>query len=975
VAELLSAGIFIEEVPSQVQTIQAVSTSNVGGVGFTEKGPTNEATLVTSFPQFFSRFGGISSNGLLPISMAAFFANGGRRAFINRVVPSDAVLSEAKVQSQTNKQQIETGDGATLNFAKTSATTVVKANDGDSPVIPGTFNLRWRTAGTLVATEDLRNRADGADVALVSGTDDYEARIAPGSLPAFDEALDSVVRGTASLIFDPDGNGDRTIAIPAGTGSIVTVTTVEGSVIRFDHRSGFLSVKFAGSESPGVGAAGDLRLGYTPTSETLTAVDDGATGKLLGAGLSTATGSITTVAFAALIDGETFTLDDGVNPAVVFEFDTVPDGVIPGNRTVDVSADVTADDVRDRIILAVNAANTAGILNITAANGGVGLVSLTNTVEGAVGNVAILETVADGGFSVTGMVGGVDSTIDYGDGSYDITFETAPHDEAGILVDYQIDAWDLDPISAGVWGDDLQIQINGNADFLTVATGQFSRFDVNVALRNSSSPTVFDVQETFEELVFNDPTSTSFWADVINELSDLISVTDPGGNEAPGQLQAVGRGQVVAGGDETAGGSTIVTSLASGGLPVRPRTFMLTYEGTTTGAGTTLTVTDDGNGNLTGDVDPTGNNTINYTTGALDVTLLEPIVGGILVQTTWWTAPTETQHLETFGDTTKVTYDTVAAVVQSWDAGSDGTFTPSTYGRNQFTNPSLEAGREGVFALNRVEELMQVIVPDFVGDVTITGDLIDYAEGRAFQPSGGDRFLILQPPVGSDAQEAVDWLRNDLGRNTKWGAIYWPHVRVADPLSPTGQPITVPALGHVAGIYARTDNNRNVGKAPAGTVDGKLNFLLGLEFNPDQGERDLVYPANINPLINTPQTGLVVWGARTFASTSEAEWRFIQARRTFMFVEKSVFNATHWIAFENNGPALWAKIKAQLGGFLTPLHNDGLFAGNTPTESFFVIVDETNNNAESSQVVIDVGLAPNRPAEFIRFKFSQKTLS
>jgi hypothetical protein len=95
-----------------------------------------------------------------------------------------------------------------------------------------------------------------------------------------------------------------------------------------------------------------------------------------------------------------------------------------------------------------------------------------------------------------------------------------------------------------------------------------------------------------------------------------------------------------------------------------------------------------------------------------------------------------------------------------------------------------------------------------------------------------------------------------------------------------------------------------------------------------------------------------------------------------MFVERSVYNATHWIVFENNGPALWSKIKGQLNGFLTNLYNSGMFAGNSPAQAFFVVVDESNNDAssiEAGQVVIDVGIAPNKPAEFVRFRFRQIT--
>jgi hypothetical protein len=97
-----------------------------------------------------------------------------------------------------------------------------------------------------------------------------------------------------------------------------------------------------------------------------------------------------------------------------------------------------------------------------------------------------------------------------------------------------------------------------------------------------------------------------------------------------------------------------------------------------------------------------------------------------------------------------------------------------------------------------------------------------------------------------------------------------------------------------------------------------------------------------------------------------------------MFLEKSIYNSTFWIVFENNGSGLWSRIKTQISGFLQNLFNDNYFAGNTPKQAYSVVVDSTNNTAASvdaGQVVIDVGAAPNKPAEFVRFRFTQQSIS
>jgi phage tail sheath protein FI len=390
---------------------------------------------------------------------------------------------------------------------------------------------------------------------------------------------------------------------------------------------------------------------------------------------------------------------------------------------------------------------------------------------------------------------------------------------------------------------------------------------------------------------------------------------------------------------------------------------------------TTKTIYDTGTGGMAGEVDSAGTNTIVYTSGAVSFSTKYAVKAGTLVTVAYAKAPVETAHQEVMGDTTKDYTFTVTSpathVYSFYTAGTDGTFSSTTYSRNQFTERGLEASYAGLYALSRVDELMQVVVPDFAGEEVVTGDLLDYAESRASQPAGGDRFIVLTVPKGSDPQEAVDWFRYTLGRYSKYAALYWPWIVVADPLA-NGRNLTMPPMGHVCGVYARVDSTRNVGKSPGGTVDGALRYLTGLEYISTQGERDYVYPNKINPLISSPQTGLAVWGVRTIAQ--ESEWKYINARRLFMFVEKSVFNSTFWIVFENNGPALWTRIKGQLVSFMTGLFNEGYFAGNTPSQAFFVICDESNNTQASidqGQVIIDVGIAPNKPAEFVRFRFQQ----
>jgi len=856
-AELLAPGVFIEEIPSQVQVVQGVSTSNLGVVGFTTKGPVNEATLVTSFEQFTRLFGDLTQNSYLPLAMAAYFANGGRRAYVVRVVPGDADMSEAKLQSAQYDFELDTGDGSQTVFSETALTTQLKVNGGDTPIVPFSMSIRWREADTPVASTQCVER-DGTTLLVGDGAElSFEGRVPPGILP--------------TIAADFDGIDEKLLAIVPDTSAAATQL--------------------------------DWLVGAAPTTLDFTT---------LAADGRTMTGS--TVA------GTVATLDcvTGIF-TVTFDVTEVPDAAAIGIACTPASVDKGCDD-----------SATAGTL--------AGDVSAGN--------------------------------IDYETGAWDFTATTAPHDGSPILVDYIIDAWDMNPISAGTWGDDIRVTVEGNVDNYDADTGLYSAWNVNVWLYNTSLGG-YSVQEQYEEVDFSDSTSGKYFPDVLNDLSDIIAVTEPGGDEVPGALNTRLMSRVLAaGGDGTATGLPLIQE-DLGEVPVQPRTVTISY----TSGGAAKTIIDDGSGNLTGDVDAAGTNTIGYTDGAIDVTLDTAADANTLVTVMYYAAPVETAHTADFGDQTKYTWP-AGGPEALWAQGADGTFTdPNEWGRDQFTSPTLIPTYEGLYALTKVRELLQLCIPDFVGDVTITGDILDYVDGRESQPSGGDRFAILQPPSGLTAQEAVDWYRFTLNRQSKFAAMYWPWINVADPLS-DNRDLLMSAVCHIAGIYARTDTTRNVAKAPAGTVDGQIRFFSSLETVPEQGELDILNPNRINALVSGPETGTAVWGTRTISSQSD--WRYVPVRRMFMFIERSIYNATHWIVFEPNGPTLWGRIKAQLDGFLLLQFNNGLFAGSSSSEAFRVIVDSTNNTQESidnGEVVIDVALAPLKPAEFVRFRFTQKTLN
>jgi phage tail sheath protein FI len=174
--------------------------------------------------------------------------------------------------------------------------------------------------------------------------------------------------------------------------------------------------------------------------------------------------------------------------------------------------------------------------------------------------------------------------------------------------------------------------------------------------------------------------------------------------------------------------------------------------------------------------------------------------------------------------------------------------------------------------------------------------------------------------------------------------------------------------GHLAGVWARTDLTRGVHKAPA---NEPLRGALGLKYQVSRGEQDLHNPRGVNA-IRSVGGGLRIWGGRTLSS--DPAWKYINVRRLFIMVEASVEAATQWVVFEPNDHRLWRRVVRTVSSFLTLLWRSGALMGTSPEQAFYVKCDEETNPPEvvdAGQLVIEVGLAPVKPAEFVIFRIGQ----
>jgi phage tail sheath protein FI len=283
------------------------------------------------------------------------------------------------------------------------------------------------------------------------------------------------------------------------------------------------------------------------------------------------------------------------------------------------------------------------------------------------------------------------------------------------------------------------------------------------------------------------------------------------------------------------------------------------------------------------------------------------------------------------------------------------------------------ASRTGLGGLEALDDVRLVVCPDIMTDYdgsksakeqvkAIQTAMIAHCENMRY------RFAILDTPPGLNAQQAKEW-RNYLNFDSSYAALYYPWIEVAD-LSGSGKTTKLtPPSGYIAGNYNRTDSERGVHKAPANEV---VLGALNLEINLSKGEQETLNPIGVNCIRSFPGRGIRIWGGRTLSS--DGSWRYINVRRLFIMVGASLDAGMQWVVFEPNDSTLWAKVRRDVTSFLRTIWRSGALFGTTPEQAFYVKCDEEINPLEIrdlGQLIIEIGLAPVKPAEFVIFRISQ----
>ena len=292
-----------------------------------------------------------------------------------------------------------------------------------------------------------------------------------------------------------------------------------------------------------------------------------------------------------------------------------------------------------------------------------------------------------------------------------------------------------------------------------------------------------------------------------------------------------------------------------------------------------------------------------------------------------------------------------------------------------------ESDRTGYQGLAIAENVTMVAIPDLITVATREDGVLDEemflgAQKQLidFCEASHNKMAILDTPPGLSATRALEW-RSRLARDSAFAALYYPNVVINNPLARPGATngelyLTVPTAGHVAGVWARTDAGRGVWKAPANEA---VRGIVRLDNDVTNGEQDLLNPDGVNCIRSFGSYGTKIWGARTLAKT-DPSWRYINVRRLFNFVEESIQRGTQWAVFEPNDFDLWQRVKRNITSFLRGLWTQGALVGGTPEQAFYVLCDESNNppsSVDEGKLIVEIGIAPVKPAEFVIFRISQ----
>ncbi|HLH72143.1 MAG TPA: phage tail sheath subtilisin-like domain-containing protein [Chloroflexota bacterium] len=309
----------------------------------------------------------------------------------------------------------------------------------------------------------------------------------------------------------------------------------------------------------------------------------------------------------------------------------------------------------------------------------------------------------------------------------------------------------------------------------------------------------------------------------------------------------------------------------------------------------------------------------------------------------------------------------VATTNATANSGSDG----SALASGQFIGTNFQANKTGIYALENADLFNLLVIPPYLSTGDVDSSVITaaatYCESRR-------AMLLVDPPSSWTTVATATAGLASVGTNSQNAALFFPRIRAVNPLRENQVEDFTPS-GAIAGIMARTDAQRGVWKAPAGT-EATISGAVDLSVRLTDAENGELNPLGVNCLRTFPVTGTVVWGARTLqgADRLASDWKYIPVRRLALYIEESLYRGTQWVVFEPNDEPLWSQIRLNVGAFMHDLFRKGAFQGKTPNDAYFVKCDsETTTQTDINQGIVNilVGFAPLKPAEFVVLSIQQ----
>lgn len=931
--EYLHPGVYMEETSYRGKPIQGVSTSTAGFVGATAKGPEGKPSFVGSFAQYRRIFGDppreiVGLGDQLGHSVKAFFDNGGSRCFVVRTLAADALASGAGIEQGI---ALKLADGVTVR----GPTNRLRLNA-----------LRGVTAGSVLRIFTRPDSNSPFQETRTGTVESYDAQRGSVTLVAADEIPGGVTLSPKNTVILINGVVPAAL-LPAGGGAAFTAKNrgVDGDRIAVEIRPRDRPpVTLTSSNAVRQNTVLDLA-GADPAIGDLTVEMTAPALRRLRVGDEIAIGGSDGLIVAAIADGDvSFDVNGGGAGADHSAAGTTAMLVERGGVAIDTPFDL-------------GAAPAAMAIDMTG-GGPFGPTGLSHDIVSLLqnGDIVRLDT---GGATTDIVITGIQTAQDLAAGAH-VTLA------AGMATAETL------PVAASVTA-----TTDTDAGFARLYVGDVSGFAAPARAGSPESVAISDGSAfDMAQVLLVDPANNVLYVDKANYPTNVAPDTWitvealQVASDGQTSVRVASTGSFYSGAKvELDTGTSKIEAIVEAVDPAA-RTVRFTA-GLALGAGNFI------------DLDPDPTLRMTYLrTCEIDVVVYENDVLAESYEGLTWNPDQSTEaglryyanrinDGEVGSDLVSVTVAPAAGLgFAQAPVNADGQPRSLGGGSNGSALTELDligadngpGRRTGIQALSEREDISMVAVPGVVAE-TVQGALITHAELMQY------RIAVLDCEPDAGDVTALQSHRNNY--DSKYAAYYAPWLKALN--SQSGRIENFPPSGYAMGIYARSDNTVGVHKAPANEV---VRNITDVALPLTAAEQDVLNPIGVNLIRDLTPRGIRVWGARTVSS--DPEWKYVNIRRLFIYLEHSIDIGTQWVVFEPNNEALWAKVVETVTSFMTGVWKTGALMGTKPEDAFFVTCDRTTmtqDDIDNGRLIVEVGLAPTAPAEFVIFRIGQAILT